>query len=131
MPFEYVQRVRLEDTSTAGTLYYAVVPQYVGRAVEDLIAATGHPYRENLADDLGLVVVRTETEYAAPMREGDELTIELIPVVGDSSITFEASATRDGAEVFRASETRVAVDLSTMDPHPVPESLRTGLAEYA
>lgn len=130
MPFEYTQRVRLEDTSTAGTLYYAVVPTYVGRAVEELLAAAGHPYRENLAEDLGLLVVRTETEYVEPMREGDELKIEITPAVGESSITFEVRATRDGREAFRASETRVAVDLSTMASHSVPESLRAGLAEY-
>lgn len=131
MPFEHEQQVRLEDTSTAGTLYYAEVPKYVGRAVEDLIAATGHPYRENLADDLGLVVVHCETEYARPMREGDELVVRVTPSVGDSSITFEAEGTRDGELVFRASETRVAVDLSTMESHPIPESLAEGLAAYA
>ena len=131
MPYGYTQTVRLEDTSTAGTLYYAEVPKYVGRAVEELIAAAGYPYRENLARDLGLLVVHTETEYVNPMREGDEIHIEVTPTVGESSVTFEARATCDGQEVFRASETRVAVDLSTMESHPVPEGLREALQEYA
>lgn len=130
MPFEYTQTVRLEDTSIAGTLYYAVVPQYVGRAVEDLLAAVDHPYRENLAADLGLLVVRTETEYVRPMEAGDELRVEVTPVVGDSSVTFEAVGYRDDDEVFRASETRVATDMATMTSHAVPGSLRTGLAAY-
>jgi 4-hydroxybenzoyl-CoA thioesterase len=131
MPYGYTQTVRLEDTSTAGTLYYAEVPKYVGRAVEELIAAAGYPYRENLARDLGLLVVHTETDYVDPMREGDEIRIEVTPAVGESSVTFEARATCDGQEVFRASETRVAVDLSTMESHPVPEGLREALQEYA
>ncbi|WP_254525924.1 acyl-CoA thioesterase [Natrinema caseinilyticum] len=131
MPFTFTQRVRLEDTSTAGTLYYATVPTYVGRAVEELLAATGHPYRDNLEEDLGLLVVRTESEYSRPMREGDDIRIDVTPSVGESSIRFDAFATRDGEEVFRASETRVSVDMSTMESHPVPESLREGLAEYS
>lgn len=130
MPFEYEQPVRIEETTAAGTLYYAAVPRYVGRAVEDLLAAAGHPYRENLAADLGLVVTHSEADYVRPMREGDELAVAVTPSFDDSAVRFDATGRRDGEETFAASETRVPVDLSTMERRPLPAALREGLEPY-
>lgn len=131
MVFTTVERVRLEDTTSADTMFYLAIPRFVHRAVEDLIAEAGYPYADNFDADLGLLVAHLDVDYVAPASLGTEIRIAVTPTVDGRTITFEAEGTVDGATVFRATEVRVAATLSTKEPKPVPEGLADGLADYA
>ncbi|MFB6142195.1 MAG: acyl-CoA thioesterase [Halorientalis sp.] len=130
MPYTTVETVRLEDTTSADTMFYLTVPTFLHRAVEDLLAEVGYPYAENFADDLGLLVANLEVEYLAPVDLGTTVEIAVTPTVDGSTIAFAAVGTVEDEVVFRAEETRVAAELSSKDPHPVPEGLAEGLAAY-
>lgn len=132
MPFTTDQTVRLEDTTSADTLFYVRVLTYLNRVVEDLLSAVGYPYAENFADrDLGLLVAHVDIDYLVPASLGTEFDVSVTPTVRESSIVFEATGTADGEVVFRAREVRVPVTLSTKEQRAVPDALAAGLAEYA
>lgn len=131
MAFTTVERVRLEDTTSADTMFYLTVPTFLHRAVEDLLSAVGYPYAENFDEDLGLLVAHLDVDYLEPVPLGTEVRIEVVPTVDGRTITFDAEGTVDGETAFRAAEVRVAATLSTKEPKPVPAGLADGLAAYA
>lgn len=132
MPFTATQRVRIEDTTHAQTMYYVSVLRYLNRTVEDFLTEVGYGYAENIDDrDLALFVVHVDIDYFAPATLGQEIEIAVTPTVEDTTITFDATGTADGEEIFHATEIRAAASLSAKESRPVPDDLADGLTAYA
>lgn len=131
MAYEYEWKIVAADTDFSGLVYTSAVVDYVLRAVNQLMAEIDYAaYQIEDRENLLTPTVQTSVEFQEPMEIGDELTIELVPTISTSSITFRATGRLEGRQTFDAELTSVFVDASTKESVPVPEEVRTRLAEY-
>lgn len=132
MAYEYEWKVDVADTDFSGFIYSPAVLDYSIRAINQLMESIDHAAYQ-IRERTGSLYPtrRAEVEFIRPARAGDTVTIEVEPDVGDSSMTFDAVGTRDDTRVFEATVTMVFVDAESVEPRPVPEAVRSGLAPYA
>ena len=133
MPFVTEVPVRFGDTDQAGIVYYPRLLHLLHIAFEELIAeVVGLPYAELMAKrNTGFPTVHMECEFTAPLRYGEVLAVATtVPEVGRTSARFEHVVTVDGDGDRRAwaSIKRVAVDMRTLRPVPVPDDVRAAFA---
>jgi len=77
MPFQWPQRVYIEDTDLGGIVYYVNYLKFMERARTELLRQCGGSQQALLADDIIFVVTRTECRYLNPARLDDELLVEV------------------------------------------------------
>lgn len=131
MVYVYEWKIVAADTDFSGLVYTSAVVDYVLRAVNELMDEIGYAaYRIEERENLLTPTVQTCVEYHAPMRVGDIVTIELVPEVSNTSITFNATGQLEGNPVFTAELTSVFMDASTNESVPVPDDVRTRLAKH-
>ncbi|HKY32901.1 MAG TPA: thioesterase family protein [Candidatus Polarisedimenticolia bacterium] len=136
MSYTAAVKVRFGDIDRAGIAYYPNLFHYFHIAFEEFFEEfVGIPYPRLLDEQrLGFPTVRVETDFLSPVKYGDTLRIGItIPRMGRSSAEFLFSAAR-GSETspcIRSRQTVVAVDLGTLRPVPIPESLRRIFARCA
>ena len=103
-------------------------------AFEEVFARhVGSPDAELLEGrNLGCPAVKIDREFMRPLRFGEVLRVATeIPRVGRSSAVFH-HVVRVGAEEAPRCEarfTRVAVDMQTLEPVPIPDDIRQRLGE--
>jgi YbgC/YbaW family acyl-CoA thioester hydrolase len=128
-PEPWVHRVRFGDVDRAGIAYYPRILHWCHVAFEDWFEREiGIPYRVLIEDrKVGFPAVKVETEFASPMRFGDDIAFEVsVERVGGASVVFAYAARNrtTGKDAARARVTCACVDMTTFRPIPVPGDLR-------
>ena len=134
MPFETTIIVRFGDVDSAGIVYYPRYPHYLHVGMERFFdEVLGVDYAELTGGrKFGLPTVRLEIDFKRPFRYGDRIAMEIaIGRVGTTSVEWLYTLRGAGEEAIRATARTVTVstDLERLEKLPVPEWLRTGLAE--
>jgi 4-hydroxybenzoyl-CoA thioesterase len=131
----YQVRVEFGDCDPAGIIHYPAYFDWFDRATWRLFESAGFP-REVLDKDLGiggLPLVEASAKFLAPVRWGDDLTIESsVRRWGRSSFDLAHLVFKNGTLCVQGFETRV---WSLRDPDaperivgaPVPENVREKL----
>jgi acyl-CoA thioester hydrolase len=125
MTHTHTLRVYYEDTDLAGIVYYANYLRFIERARTEWVRTLGVD-QVALRRDTGIVfaVRRLEADYLAPARFDDVLEVTTgVTAMGGASITLHQDVQRDGARLFAATVTLVAINA---DGRPVrlPDALR-------
>ena len=131
MPYEKTWTIYAGDTDYSGRIYTPVVVDYVIRTLASFRRGVGFP---NKRFETGPVVPparHIDIEYLGAIEVDDELTIELTPTIGDTSVTHAFTGTVDGERVFDGELTVVFVDTETEEPVPVPAELIHELEQIA
>jgi 4-hydroxybenzoyl-CoA thioesterase len=134
MAFTSIQKIRFDDVDGAGIVYY---PQYFHlchAAFEDFFdSAASISYPELIRGRrLGFPTVAIESQFTAPLSYGDQAVVELsVASIGASSLrlAYRIRRRRDGVVCFTATVTTVLVDLDSRRAVPIPEDLRSILAD--
>lgn len=128
--FTHTVTVRLRDTDAAGILFFARQFELIHDAFEEFMASHGAGMRYIFAEaPYALVIVHAESDYAAPVRVGDTLAIQVrVECMGAKSFTMGYTLTNGGGTVVgRAKTIHVPIDKATRQATGVPESLREAL----
>ena len=133
MPFTAHVKVRFGDVDWARIAYYPRLLHLLHVAFEDLFEHhVGIPYATVLAElNLGFPAAHIECDFKAPVRFGETLAVAItVPRMGQSSVDFDHRVCVKGPDDLRATAhiVRVAVDMTTLRPVPVPDRLREAFA---
>ena len=134
-PFSWTTPVRFSDVDHAGIMYYPRFFHLFHLAFEELWRARmgARAYVELLdVDRIGFPAVRAECDFKAPLRFGEDATVELsISRMGRTSITFHYRVVRASDRVLAAVGSVVCaiVDLAKFVAVPAPERVVAMLAD--
>lgn len=132
MSFTHVWTVRFSDTDPFGIAHYPRMIDAIHETSDVFMEDIGVPYWELTEErGLGLPLVSMDFDFTGQVRGGDQVTIELIPEVGEASVRFDYVATHDGEVVFEGTEYRVCVPVDGDGSVPVPDDLRMVLESTA
>lgn len=129
MTFTTKIKVRFGDVDRAGIAYYPNLYHFCHVAFEEFFEHfVGISYPKLIEEEnLGFPTVRVESYFRRPVKYGDTLEVRVgIARVGESSVTFEFRASREGEGqlLFATSHTCVGVDMKTFQPMRIPDGLR-------
>ncbi|HEY3073582.1 MAG TPA: thioesterase family protein [Burkholderiales bacterium] len=133
MTFTRERLIRFSHCDPAGIVYFVNFFDMIGGVVEDWFReAIGLPFQEmHLERRVGFPIVNTGCEFLRPAHLGDTLRLELaIAKLGRSSIEFVIHGSVAGEEKFRARHKVAMVSLDTFRPLPIPDEMRTKIADY-
>ena len=124
--------VHFGDVDYARIVYYPRFFHLLHIAFEQLLHEhVGVPYQELIeAQNLGFPTVHIETDFVRPIKFGETMRVEItVPRIGTSSLVFDHVVKVVGSPEIRvtASLTRVAVDMQTLKPVPLPSQLKERL----
>ena len=135
MAFEHRITVRFQDVDRAGIAFFGCVFSYCHEAYEELLNAIGYPLVDIFdAEGWGMPLVHAKSDFVAPMRMGEVLSITIhVARLGDSSITlrFEVSGAVDGRRRAEVEHVHACIDLATFQKRAIPERLREAFAKLA
>jgi len=126
MPFQWPQRVYIEDTDLGGIVYYVNYLKFMERARTELLRLCGGSQQALRAADIIFVVTRTECRYLTPARLDDELLIEVsIERASRVRVSFRQKIRRplDDALLCEAEVDVACVRASDMKPTRWPDNL--------
>jgi 4-hydroxybenzoyl-CoA thioesterase len=128
--------VRFGDVDYARIVYYPRLFHLLHVSFEELFARhVGIPYHVLIEEhNLGFPAARIETDFKRPFRFGEVLAVTIdVPRIGNTSADFVHTLRAASETEIRAvaSFTRVAVDMQTLRPVPIPEPVRVRLRELA
>ncbi len=124
----YRHRVRYFETDQQGVVFNMWYLGYFDEAMTAFLAEGGVAYADMVAAGFDVQLVRSEIDWRAPLRFGDEAVIEVSTArVGRTSFTLQFSIAAP-AEV-RAITTYVVVATDGSGARPIPELLAGALVE--
>jgi YbgC/YbaW family acyl-CoA thioester hydrolase len=126
----YEHVVHFSETDPAGILFFSRIFEICHHAFEAFLAERGFPLsRVMTAVDWLLPLVHAEADFAAPLRLGDTLRIEVaVERMGARSITFVyVVSTAERGTVATVRHVHAAIDRATWQPRKLPEEVRTHL----
>lgn len=126
MPFQWPQRVYIEDTDLGGIVYYVNYLKFMERARTELLRQCGGSQQALLADDIIFVVTRTECRYVQPARLDDELLVGVsIEKASRVRVSFSQQIRRplDDCLLCEAEVDVACVRASDMKPTRWPDNL--------
>jgi 1,4-dihydroxy-2-naphthoyl-CoA hydrolase len=89
--FIYQKRVLLKDTDATGVIYFSALLEYSLEAFESFLHSKEAPLSALFEKGYLFPIVHAEADYKAPLRVGDEISIELsLGKVSGKSFTIEA-----------------------------------------
>jgi 1,4-dihydroxy-2-naphthoyl-CoA hydrolase len=124
--YRFRYTIRMADTDAAGVLFFAAQFRIAHEAFEAFLESVGISLRGILAGgEYALPIVHAESDYQAPLRVGDVVTVELrADRVGRTSFRLRYRFRKPrGLEVGSSSTTHVAVSPATGRPRPLPADL--------
>lgn len=128
MGFTRTWTVRFSDTDPFGIAHYPRMIDAIHETSEIFLEEIGWPFWVlTEKHGIGLPLVAMDFDFKNQVGGGDEVEIELIPDVRESSIRFEYRATHDGKTVFSGTEFRVCVPVDDDNGVPVPDDLGDAL----
>jgi 4-hydroxybenzoyl-CoA thioesterase len=123
--------VRFQDVDAAGLLFFPEYASYAHEAMEHFFEPLDGGYVGLIQSRrIGLPAVRVETEFFAPVRYGDRLSIQTsVAKLGNRSLTFRYRFVRqDGVVAAELLHTVVTTDLEAVKSCEMPADVR-GIAE--
>jgi acyl-CoA thioester hydrolase len=123
--FSLAVRVYWEDTDAGGIVFYANHLKYFERARTEWLRSLGFE-QERMRREAGtlFVVAETSIRYHRPARLDDLLDVDVAIVeAGRASLKLAQSARRDGELLSEATIRLGCVDMQTMRPVRIPESI--------
>lgn len=130
MAYRTTWKLRTGDTDYSGLVYTPRVIDRMVEIVQELMDLVGSTHNRRIDDGLLFPTVHTEADYVAPIGIGDVVEVEVRSVVETTSVRFEFLGTHEGEPVFEGEEVHVFMDDESKEAVPVPEHVRSGLAEY-
>jgi len=130
--FSWPVRVYYEDTDAGGVVFYANHLKFFERARTELLRAMGYEQDELVASEGIIFVVRSvQVDYLSPARFNEQLQVSAkVSLAKKASLTFLQTITR-GEEVLCKGTIRIAcLDVQTMRPKMIPETLFSALRAY-
>jgi 4-hydroxybenzoyl-CoA thioesterase len=128
-------KVRFADIDNAGIVYYPRFLHYFHVALEEFFPAElGMEYSEVVrTHGIGFPTVHLETDFAKPLRFGDNIEVEVrVRRLGVSSLTWGYRVYRRGEPevLVQGGNTTVAVLLESFTKIEIPDWLRRPLEDY-
>lgn len=124
--FEFKNSVKIYDTDAAGVLFFGSQFRLVQDAYEAFLESKGFPL-VNFLDKVSYIVpvVHAETNYRAPLRASDKITIKLsIRKVGTTSFVLGHEIYKEGGELAGDGHTvHVCIDKASGSKIPLPQKL--------
>ena len=127
--FERVWTVRFSDADPFGIAHYPRIVDALHETSDVFMQEIGFPFWELTEDGYGLPLVEIDFEFERPVEAGDDVTVSLVPDVGDRSVRFDYVARLDGEVAFSGHEQRVCAERGG-GSRPVPDDLRAALSRY-
>ncbi|GAB7017277.1 acyl-CoA thioesterase [Halostagnicola sp. A-GB9-2] len=128
MSFTRIWTVRFSDTDPFGIAHYPRMIDAVHETSDMCMEAIGWPFWElSQTHEFGLPLVSMDFDFNRQIAAGDDVAIELLPTVGETSVQFEYTATHDGDIVFEGTEHRVCVPIGGDSGIEIPDDLRRSL----
>ena len=133
MTFQSEKMIRFHHCDPAGIVFF---PQYLvlcHETLEDWIeTGLGVGFGNLLkARRLGTPAVSVHCEFIAPSSFGEKEMFELaVKKLGNSSLTLQIQAQRDGQVRMRAELVVVIADLDNFRGVPIPQDLRARMQQY-
>jgi 4-hydroxybenzoyl-CoA thioesterase len=127
--------VRFEEVDAAGVVYFARFFGWCHDAMAAMLGALEGGYHRLVRDrGLGLPVVHVEADFAAPVRFGDAVRIDVtVEKLGDRSVTlrFRLERIEDGLHVATIQHVVVLTELASFQAVRLTDDLRTLLTKHA
>ncbi len=131
--FTHHETVQLHDTDAYGIIFFANQLKFCHNAFQALLERIGLPMPPTRPTDGSmLVIVHIASDYHAPVRLGDRLTIGVvIAAFGTTSLTVRYRLVNQlGREVGTVTSVHVAIDVVSNAKAPLPVQLRTALSPH-
>ena len=130
--FIWPVRVYYEDTDAGGVVFYANHLKFFERARTEMLRAMGYEQDELIANEGIIFVVRSvQVDYLSPARFNEQLQVTAkVTLAKKTSLTFEQSITRDDDVLCKGNIRIACLDVQTMRPKAIPETLFTALRAY-
>ena len=123
-------RIRMHDTDAAGIIFFTSQLRMAHEAFESFLDEVGLGLGTLLAArDYRIPIVRAESDYRAPVRLGDTLTVQItLERAGRTSFSLRYLILDDtGREIGAVRLVQVSVDARTWRKRPLPDELRLAL----
>ncbi|MBP7830670.1 MAG: acyl-CoA thioesterase [Kiritimatiellae bacterium] len=120
----------MQDTDAAGVIFFTSQLRIAHETFEAFLDGIGLGLGVIMAErDYRIPLVHAESDYLAPARLGDELTVELtLDRAGQTSFSLRFRLLKSsGVEVGAVKTVQVAVDAGTWQKRPLPGELRNAL----
>ncbi len=130
MSFQHPYTIRFAHVDSAGIAFFSRVYEMCHEAFEVLLATGGIPLGFVINEEgWGMPVVRSEADYAAPLRLGETVLITVtVARLGNSSVTFSYSVDgEDGVHRVLVRLTHAFLDTTTFRARSVPASFAPAL----
>lgn len=124
--FTFDTAIRLYMTDAAGFLFFAEQFRLVQDALEAFLESRGMSIQYFIAEAPYIMpVVHASTNFKAPLRAGDRVTVQLqVKEISESSITLAHAIYKDGVLFTGGGETvHVSVSKKTGETIPLPAEL--------
>ncbi len=127
--FIWPVRVYYEDTDAGGVVFYANHLKFFERARTEMLRAMGYEQDELIANEGIIFVVRSvQVDYLSPARFNEQLQVSAkVSLVKKTSLTFEQSITRNDDVLCKGNVRIACLDVQTMRPKAIPETLISAL----
>ena len=133
MAFCHNFKPRFHEVDRAGIIFFGRVFEYSHIAFEELLFTVFGDWDQLFhKHSVGLPLVNAESDFKIPIRQGEDLTIEVRVVrLGNRSITFRHDII-DKRRLLRASVrlTHAAIDLNTFESVSLPEMFVDALRRH-
>jgi 1,4-dihydroxy-2-naphthoyl-CoA hydrolase len=127
MMFEFKTSIKMHHVDAAGVLFFARQFQLVHDAYEAFMESKGLSLSKILKTaDFALPIVHAETDYKAPLFEGDRIVIKLkLKKIGETSFTLSHEIFKENGQLAGTGETvHVSIDKKTGAKIPLPPAAR-------
>ncbi len=131
--FRTTRTVRFGHCDPAGIIYYPRYFDLIHEVKEDwFLDALGWPYAKSITElRKGFPMVRLASEFHAPSRLGEELSVVLtVPQLGRSSMGIDYAVSCDGEARVEVRTVVVQVDLSDGRPRAIESDLRERIDRF-
>src|SRR5712691_12427508 len=130
--FHHDIRVRFADTDLQAIVFNANYLTYYDVAWTEYFRAVGFEWKDLLGLGVDTVLARTTMEFKSPSRFDEILEVHTrVSKLGKTSLTFEFEIypTNEDRLINSATSIYVCIDPKTMQKVPVPDVLRSRIAE--
>jgi 1,4-dihydroxy-2-naphthoyl-CoA hydrolase len=135
MSFTYDRTVRFGDTDAAGVVYFANVLSICHEAYEAALIASGIDARSFFkGEELAVPIVHGEVDFHQPMRCGDRLVVQVLPVMTAASefeVRYVVCLEGRDRPVSRGLTRHVCIDVKTRKRILIPAMLKQWVAGMA
>ncbi|MGC1495752.1 MAG: thioesterase family protein [Sulfitobacter sp.] len=127
--FRFDQKVLFKHCDPAGIVFYPRYFEMINDCVEAFFDHLGHPF-EVLHQSAAVPTARIDTQFTAPSRHGDHLTLTLAATkLGRSSLDLSINAQAGDQTRFTCTSTLVYIT-QLGKPTPWPDDLRAALTPH-